>query len=251
MARSSNAASGPKIMSTLSRSISSCAFVFVPAGLPPVSATSSSAGRPASLLPLCFRNTATPCSIWNPPWASGPVLTVSRPILTGRSSAIAGFGNLAANAAAAPPARIVRRRSFEVIGRSLCVSPAQLYPAAIGRPAKSRRPTSAVRLGRRDLSAEHREDQLPIPVGRALVVDIAVGQRVAVLGAGMDLVPVAHRAGCQQPGKLLDDVWSRIRIVLGEAAIQLAPKTSGEPMRRILAIRDQGRAVQAGSRSEE
>ena len=38
-------------------------------------------GRPASVLFFCLSNVAMPCSIWMPPWASGPVFTVRRPIL--------------------------------------------------------------------------------------------------------------------------------------------------------------------------
>jgi hypothetical protein len=54
------AASGPTMKSTWSRSISSCAFVLAPAGLPPVSAMINSAVRPASLSPRCLRNSETP-----------------------------------------------------------------------------------------------------------------------------------------------------------------------------------------------
>ncbi len=54
MARSSNAASGPTMTLTLSRSISSCALVLAPAGLPPVSAEMNSILRPASVLAFLF-----------------------------------------------------------------------------------------------------------------------------------------------------------------------------------------------------
>src|SRR5881397_4075153 len=47
-----------------------------------------------------------PCSIWMPPWASGPVFTVSRPILTGFCCANPGAGSVAASAA---PTRNERR----------------------------------------------------------------------------------------------------------------------------------------------
>ena len=66
---------------TLSRSINSCALVLAPAGLPPVSAEMNSILRPASVLFFSARNVRMPCSIWMPPWASGPVLTVRSPIL--------------------------------------------------------------------------------------------------------------------------------------------------------------------------
>ena len=52
-----------------------------------------------------------PCSIWMPPWASGPVLTVSKPSLNGAACATAGIGKLNATAAApaAVPAMNLRR----------------------------------------------------------------------------------------------------------------------------------------------
>src|SRR5438034_11560515 len=56
-----------------------------------------------------------PCSIWMPPWASGPVFTVKRPMRTGFACALAGLGRVAA-AASAVPARNVRRSSLAVIG---------------------------------------------------------------------------------------------------------------------------------------
>src|SRR3954463_4215694 len=170
IASSSKAASGPKIMSTLSRSISSCALVLVPAGFPPVSAISSSAGRPASLLPRCLRNSPTPGSIGKPPCASGPVFTVRRPIFTGEASAIAGIGKAAASAAAAPLARTLRLSTLDFIG----------WPRAYSRW--------------RNLATKHRKDQLPIAVGGLLIVDVAIGQRVTMLSAGVDLVPVTNRA---------------------------------------------------------
>src|SRR5271156_5827617 len=64
-----------------------------------------------------------PCSIWRPPEASGPVLTVSRPILTGADCAIDGIGNAAADAAAAEPARNLRRLSLMVMVPSLLPGP--------------------------------------------------------------------------------------------------------------------------------
>ena len=73
--------------STLSRSTSSCTLVLVPAGLPPVSAEKNSTLRPAIVLFFSFRYVRTPCSIWMPPWASGPVFTVSRPSLNGAACA--------------------------------------------------------------------------------------------------------------------------------------------------------------------
>ena len=50
-----------------------------------------------------------PSSACTPPAASGPVLTVSRPILIGADCAIDGIGNALAPEAAATPARNLRR----------------------------------------------------------------------------------------------------------------------------------------------
>src|SRR5205807_1798424 len=58
MASSSNAASGPRITLTLSRSISSCALVLAPAGLPPVSAEIDLAARECAALFLEQRGDA-------------------------------------------------------------------------------------------------------------------------------------------------------------------------------------------------
>ena len=62
---------------------------------------------------------------------------------------------------------------------------------------------NSVRLGDlgRELPAEHREDQLPVPVGGPLVVYIAVRECVAMLGAGMHLATVVDRT----PGKRLTE----------------------------------------------
>src|SRR5437870_2708878 len=56
-----------------------------------------------------------PCSIWIPPAASGPVLTVSRPMRTGLGCAIAGNGKDAVTAAPAAPARNPRRLTLTAI----------------------------------------------------------------------------------------------------------------------------------------
>src|SRR5512144_3215795 len=119
IASSSKAASGPKIMSTWSRSISSWVLVLAPAGLPPVSPTTSSTLRPAIVLFRSLRNRSTPCSIWMPPAASGPVLTVRRPMRTGLLWARARVGRAAAPAASAVlPARKERRLSVSDIAAS-------------------------------------------------------------------------------------------------------------------------------------
>src|SRR6266699_2719645 len=112
MASSSNAANGPRMTLTLSRSISSWALVLAPAGLPPVSAEMNSILRPANVLLFSFSSVAMPCSIWMPPCASGPVFTVSRPILNGADCAIAGAFNVKALTPPRIPFSTVLRRSF-------------------------------------------------------------------------------------------------------------------------------------------
>src|SRR5256885_3868846 len=71
------------------------ALVLGPAGSPPVSPITSSILRPAIVELRALRNRLAPCSIWMPPCASGPVLTVRSPILTGLFWAIAGIGRFA------------------------------------------------------------------------------------------------------------------------------------------------------------
>src|SRR5262245_44347829 len=101
-------------MSTWSRSTSSCVLVLVPAGLPPVSATTNSTLRPASMSFLSLTNRMVPCSIWIPPAASGPVFTVSRPMRTGLFCAMAGAGSVAASTAPVVRARNSRRPTLVV-----------------------------------------------------------------------------------------------------------------------------------------
>jgi hypothetical protein len=55
--------------------------------------------------------------------------------------------------------------------------------------------------GRRELAAEHRKNQLPIAVCRLFVVDIPIGKRVAMLGAGVEHGAVRYRAA----GKCLSE----------------------------------------------
>src|SRR5580692_663138 len=58
----------------------------------------------------------TPCSIWIPPCANGPVLTVRRPSLNGLSCATAGAGKrVSAAAPAAVPAKTARRLTLRDI----------------------------------------------------------------------------------------------------------------------------------------
>jgi hypothetical protein len=42
----------------------------------------------------------------------------------------------------------------------------------------------------RELAAEHREDDFPVAIGRGLVMDVAVGESVAVFRTGVDFVAV-------------------------------------------------------------
>src|SRR5262245_39450932 len=111
MASASNAASGPMRTETFNRSTNSCVLVRAWAGLPPVSAVCSSTGRPASVLLRSLKNTVRPCSIWMPPEASGPVLTVRNPTRTGPvcAGAAGTLSTCVATPAASAPLMTVRR----------------------------------------------------------------------------------------------------------------------------------------------
>src|SRR5882672_2622478 len=71
-----------------------------------------------------------PCSIWMPPAASGPVFTVSRPILTGLPCARATRGSVVASVAPAAPTRKPRRSTLSAIADSFR-GPASV---ALGQP---------------------------------------------------------------------------------------------------------------------
>ena len=78
---------------------------------------------PAIEWPASFRNKVVPCSIWMPPCASGPVLTVSRPIRIGFPWAIAGNGRLAAKPIPAAALSKVRRATLTTFTFSLFACP--------------------------------------------------------------------------------------------------------------------------------
>src|SRR5262245_41567938 len=86
-----------------------------------------------------------PCSIWMPPCASGPVLTVSRPSLNGAACAMAGIGklNAAAAAPAAVPAMNLRRVTLRDIISSHYDWPLPALFAARRCPSERPRPTMA------------------------------------------------------------------------------------------------------------
>src|SRR5262249_35475351 len=74
---------------------------------------------------------------------------------------------------------------------------------------------------RRNLPVEHREDVLPVTRRAARVEDVAIGERVAVLGALVDRVAIIDRAGAQEIVELLHHRERRVGIHLGEAAVEL------------------------------
>src|SRR5262249_34159704 len=100
-------------------------------------------------------------------------------------------------------------------------------------------------LVRRNLAMEHRHDQLPIAQRRPLVVNVAARERVAVLGAGMQLVPEPGCARLHRGRKVLDSRGRRIGVMGGKTAVEFALEPVGQAVRRILAARYQRRAVQA------
>src|SRR5262249_40597231 len=176
-------------MSTWSRSTSSCVLVLVPAGLPPVSATTSSTLRPASMWFRSLRKRTVPCSIWMPPVASGPVFTVSRPMVTGLFWAMAGAGSVAASIAPVVPARNPRRLILVAIGASLAMK-----SVALGQPEHVLRDVVEDHLlrDRRDLVEAHRAQ------GRLDVDSLRVA--VAAVGWQRDVARLEARLGRQELG---------------------------------------------------
>src|SRR5262245_6862789 len=189
IASSSNAASGPKIMSTWSRSTSSCVLVLVPAGLPPVSATTSSTLRPASMWFRSLRNRIVPCSIWIPPVARGPVFTVRRPMRTGLFWAMAGAGSVAARIAPVVPARNSRRPILVAIAVSFASR-----SVALGQPEHVFRDVVEDHLlrHRRDLVEAH---LAPEPLDVELL-----GIAVAAVGLEGDVARLEAGLGCEELG---------------------------------------------------
>src|SRR6266581_6794106 len=178
-------------MSTWSRSTSSCVLVLVPAGLPPVSATTRSILRPASMWFRSLRKRTVPCSIWIPPAASGPVFTVSRPMCTGLDWLIAGAGSAAAAIAPAVPARNSRRPILVAIAVSFASR-----SVALGKPEHVLRDMVEDHLlrHRRDLVETH---LAPEPLDVELL-------RVAVAAVGLqrDVARLEARLGRQELGRV-------------------------------------------------
>ena len=81
-------------------------------------------------------------------------------------------------------------------------------------------------------------------------MDVPVGQRVPMLRARVEFVPIRDGAGIQEVAEFLDHRRWRVRIKFRKAAIQLAAKPLREPMRRIVAIGNQRRAMQTGTGNE-
>src|SRR5262249_35848156 len=98
--------------------------------------------RPDKVKFLSLRNEVMPSSKWMPPAASGPVFTVSRPILSGAPCAIDGLGKAAAPAAAEAPAT-KRRRVVLIIkssrGSAVLVQPECLNALRAGGIQSHRR----------------------------------------------------------------------------------------------------------------
>jgi hypothetical protein len=101
-----------------------------------------------------------------------------------------------------------------------------------------------------ELAREHGEDKLPVAIGGALVVYVAVGQRVAVLRARMDLVAVLHRRLLQRFRDRGDGRHGREGILFRKSAVKLPARPHGIEMRGIVPLGDEARAVQARARTE-
>jgi hypothetical protein len=69
-------------------------------------------------------------------------------------------------------------------------------------------------------------------------VYVAVGKRIAVLGAGMHLVAVIDRTLGKRFTEGLPDRRRGIRVLLGKAAIKLSPEPVGKPVRGIVSVGD-------------
>src|SRR5262245_12007746 len=71
----------------------------------------------------------------------------------------------------------------------------------------------------RELPLEHPEDQLPIPIGRGLVVNVTIRQRVAVVGSTVDFMRKSHLAATQGVLDRIDGRRRREAILLSEATV--------------------------------
>lgn len=69
---------------------------------------------------------------------------------------------------------------------------------------------------------KHRKDHLPVLLRAFLVVEVAVGQGISMLGALMDLAAVTCRRVFHQVVPLLDHRQRRVFVCLGKTAIDLA-----------------------------
>ena len=71
---------------------------------------------------------------------------------------------------------------------------------------------------------KHSKDDLPITVGRLLVIDVAVGQRVAVIGTFMNFVPIFDTARQEDTIESFDGRWRRVTILFTKTAINFASR---------------------------
>ena len=91
---------------------------------------------------------------------------------------------------------------------------------------------------------EHGEYLFPVARRRLLVVHVAVGQRVAMLGAAINRELIIYRAGFQQLGEVMHHRQRRVGIMLGKATVKFTAQFSRQAVRRVGAFGDQSRAVQ-------
>ena len=99
------------------------------------------------------------------------------------------------------------------------------------------------------LARKHSEDALPIAVGRALVVNVAIGQRIAVDRAAVHPVAIAHIWAALKRLRQRFDRRRRGEIVmLGKAAIDFAAIAVGQAVQRGRRIAHRA-GCHAGSRS--
>src|ERR1700677_962630 len=82
-----------------------------------------------------------------------------------------------------------------------------------------------------DLAMKHCEDELPVSLRRHFVENIAVGKRVAVQRALVDLMRILDRARFQQLAELLNHRGRRELVDFGESAIDFAAHFRDAEMR--------------------
>src|SRR5262249_9498724 len=121
------------------------------------------------------------------------------------------------------------------------------------RPEPPRRRYSIVERILRSLSqppAIERDEPLPMPLGRGLVVAPALREGEAVMDTGMELDLARGARLLEKPAQLLDHGQGRELVVLGAGDVELAPALAQRQMRALDGVADQPGAVERGRRRD-